>query len=181
MLLKLISNKYWLCLAFACLGLIASAQSAQSAFNSSAKEYISGNKAMAKQIALAALEQFPNDPKLNQLLKKMEDEENQDQQNQNQDQENQDNQDKKDDQQNQQNQENQDQENQDDPNNKPDDGDKKDQEEKQGEQPKPQAGKISREDAERLLEALSKEEQDVQQKVNEEKIKGKPVRTEKDW
>ncbi len=47
--------------------------------------------------------------------------------------------------------------------------------------PKPKPGQISREDAERLLEVLNKEEQAVQKKLNEKKIKGKPVNTEKDW
>ena len=52
----------------------------------------------------------------------------------------------------------------------------------QGDQPqKPQEGQISREDAERLLEALSKAEEKVQQKVNEEKVKGKKTKSEKDW
>lgn len=57
---------------------------------------------------------------------------------------------------------------------KPDDG-----EEKKESKPKP--NKISREDAERLLKALDKEEQEVQKKVNEYKVKGTPVTTEKDW
>ncbi len=56
---------------------------------------------------------------------------------------------------------------------------KDDQEE--GDKPKPRPDKISREDAQRLLEALSKEEQEVQKKINEDKIKGKPIKTEKDW
>ncbi len=47
--------------------------------------------------------------------------------------------------------------------------------------PKPKPGQISREDAERLLEVLNKEEQAVQKKLNEKKIKGQPISTEKDW
>ncbi|MDZ7845380.1 MAG: tetratricopeptide repeat protein [Owenweeksia sp.] len=46
---------------------------------------------------------------------------------------------------------------------------------------KKREAKISRQDAERLLEALSKEEQKVQKKINEKKVKGKPAQTEKDW
>lgn len=47
--------------------------------------------------------------------------------------------------------------------------------------PKTKPGQISREDAERLLEVLNKEEQQVQKKLNEKKIKGQPINTEKDW
>lgn len=47
--------------------------------------------------------------------------------------------------------------------------------------PKPVPGQISRGDAERLLEAVNKEEQKLQKELNKQKIKGQPVNTEKDW
>lgn len=56
--------------------------------------------------------------------------------------------------------------------------DKKD--DKQG-QPKPKEGGISKQRLENLLDAVNNEEKKVQDKVNAKKVKGKPVRTEKDW
>ncbi len=153
------------------------AQNAELAFDASAQEYISGSKELAKQMVMEALNKYPGDQKLTSLLAKIEEEQqNEDQQNkgqQNQDQEDKEEQDKKDseDQQNQDEQKKDDKEGQ---------GDKKEeQEQKEGKQPQPAS--ISREDAERLLEALNKEEQDIQKKVNAEKLKGKPIKTEKDW
>jgi tetratricopeptide (TPR) repeat protein len=46
---------------------------------------------------------------------------------------------------------------------------------------KPQPSGISKERVENLLEAVGNEEKKVQDKVNKEKIKGRPVPTEKDW
>ena len=47
--------------------------------------------------------------------------------------------------------------------------------------PKPQPGGISKERLENLLNAVNKEEKKVQDKVNAQKVQGKPVKTEKDW
>ena len=57
------------------------------------------------------------------------------------------------------------------------DGDKKPQNNK----PKPQEGGISKQRLENLLDAVNNEEKKVQDKVNKNKVKGKPVQTEKDW
>lgn len=48
-------------------------------------------------------------------------------------------------------------------------------------QPKPKEGGISKQRLENLLDAVNNEEKKVQDKVNAKKVKGKPVRTEKDW
>ena len=48
-------------------------------------------------------------------------------------------------------------------------------------EPKPQPGGISKERLENLLDAVNKEEKKVQDKVNAQKVKGKPIKTEKDW
>ncbi|WP_188049403.1 tetratricopeptide repeat protein [Flavobacterium sp. GP15] len=48
-------------------------------------------------------------------------------------------------------------------------------------EPKPTPGGISKERLENLLNAVNKEEKKVQDKVNAQKVKGKPVKTEKDW
>jgi tetratricopeptide (TPR) repeat protein len=62
------------------------------------------------------------------------------------------------------------------------DGDSKNpkDDQKQG-QPKPKEGGISKQRLENLLDAVNNEEKKVQDKVNAKKVKGKPVRTEKDW
>jgi Ca-activated chloride channel homolog len=137
------------------------------------------NLAYAKQ----KLEEQQNQDKQDQENQDQQDQENQDQQDQeNQDQQDQENQDQQDqenqdqegqenqdqenlDQQDQENQENQDQENQ----------DQQDQE-KQG---KPL--EISREDAQRMLDAIQQQEKDVKDKVDKKKASAAKVKTEKDW
>lgn len=58
---------------------------------------------------------------------------------------------------------------------------KKDPKPNENGEPKPAPGGISKERLENLLNAVNKEEKKVQDKVNAEKVKGKPVKTEKDW
>lgn len=48
-------------------------------------------------------------------------------------------------------------------------------------QPKPQEGGISKQRLENLLDAVNNEEKKIQDKVNKNKVKGRPVKTEKDW
>jgi tetratricopeptide (TPR) repeat protein len=64
------------------------------------------------------------------------------------------------------------------------DGDKNKKEDKpkddQG-QPKPKPGGISKQRTENLLDAVNNEEKKIQDKVNAKKVKGSPVKTEKDW
>lgn len=48
-------------------------------------------------------------------------------------------------------------------------------------QPKPRPGDIPKERLENLLDAVNNEEKKVQDKVKAQKMKGKPVQTEKDW
>ena len=62
-------------------------------------------------------------------------------------------------------------------------GDKDKKDEKPGEQgkPKPIPGGISKQRTENLLDAVNNEEKKIQDKVNAQKVKGKPVQTEKDW
>ncbi len=56
-----------------------------------------------------------------------------------------------------------------------------DQQNKQGQQPKPQPGKISKKDAERLLQALANDEKKVQAKVKEAKAKKHRVKSAINW
>jgi tetratricopeptide (TPR) repeat protein len=60
--------------------------------------------------------------------------------------------------------------------NKKDDGKPKD-----DGQPKPKPGGIPKQRMENLLDAVNNEEKKIQDKVNANKVKGSPVKTEKDW
>ena len=173
-----------------CIALYATAfaETSTQLFNPAAKEYIYGNTPVASNLVTQALSKFPDDEKL-QKLKKLIDEQQQQKKNQQkqknqdqqkQDQQNQDqkkNQDKqKDQQQNQQDQKKQqkDQQKQSDQNKeqpKPD-------QQQQPAQPK-QAGEMSPEEAQQLLDAMKQNEQD--QRANLTPFLGGPVRVEKDW
>ncbi len=64
---------------------------------------------------------------------------------------------------------------------KKDDQGKKDNKPGDQGQPKPMPGGISKQQLENLLDAVNNEEKKIQEKVNAQKAKGKPVQTEKDW
>ncbi|KAB1156003.1 tetratricopeptide repeat protein [Flavobacterium luteum] len=53
--------------------------------------------------------------------------------------------------------------------------------EKPNQKPQPKPGGISKERLQNLMDAVNNEEKKVQEKVNAQKVKGKPVQTEKDW
>lgn len=59
--------------------------------------------------------------------------------------------------------------------------DKQNEQPKEDGQPKPQPGGISKQRLENLLDAVNNEEKKIQDKVNAQKVKGKPVQAEKDW
>lgn len=48
-------------------------------------------------------------------------------------------------------------------------------------QPKPKPGDMSKQRTENLLDAVNNEEKKIQDKVNANKVKGSPVKAEKDW
>ncbi len=109
---------------------------------------------------------------------KLKEQQQQNQQNQDQ------NQDKDQDQQDQQNQDQQDQQNQDQQEqNKDQQNQQQQNQEQQGEeqQQQPQPQGISKEDAERLLEALQNQEQELQEEMKKKKAKAKSAKVEKDW
>lgn len=64
---------------------------------------------------------------------------------------------------------------------KPDDKGRNDNKSGEQGQPKPMPGGISKQRLENLLDAVNNEEKKIQDKVNAQKAKGKPVQTEKDW
>ena len=128
-----------------------------------------------------------------QQQQQQQNQENQDNQEQNQDQQQQDqNQNQQDqDQQNKEQEENQDKQNQEqqdqqqqnqEQQNK--DQQNQDQQQQNQQQAQPQEGKISKEDAERLLEALANDEKQVQEKVQKQKAqeqKAKRLKIDKNW
>ena len=60
------------------------------------------------------------------------------------------------------------------------DNDKKDEKPQDG-KPKPKPGGISEQRTQNLLDAVNNEEKKIQDKVNAQKVKEKPVQNEKDW
>lgn len=87
-------------------------------------------------------------------------------------------QDKKDDKKDQQNNQNQN-ENQD--KNKNQQADNKEEDKKDGQQKQGQQPKLSKEEAEKILQAIQNEEQKTNQKVQQKQMKVVPVKIEKDW
>ncbi|WP_016989213.1 tetratricopeptide repeat protein [Flavobacterium sp. ACAM 123] len=61
------------------------------------------------------------------------------------------------------------------------DGKNKDDKPEDQQKPKPKPGEISKQRLENLLDAVNNEEKKIQDKVNAQKVKGKPTKTEKDW
>ena len=62
-----------------------------------------------------------------------------------------------------------------------DKGENKDDKPKDEGKPKPMPGGISKQRLENLLDAVNNEEKKIQDKVNAQKVKGKPIQAEKDW
>ena len=62
-----------------------------------------------------------------------------------------------------------------------DKGDKKDEKPQDDGKPKPMPGGISKQRLENLLDAVNNEEKKIQDKVNAQKVIGKPVQSEIDW
>ncbi|MBP5589650.1 MAG: hypothetical protein J6X26_03865, partial [Bacteroidales bacterium] len=82
----------------------------------------------------------------------------------------------------QDNQDNQDQNQQDNQNQQNQDNQQENNQDQQNQSEQPVEGQMSKEDAERLLNALANEDKEVQEKVNEEKAKKAVVgRSGKNW
>lgn len=174
-----------LCVFAFILPLTLSAQTATELFNPAAREYIYGNNSVASNLVTQALGQYPTDEKLLKL-KELIEQQQQDQKNQqNQDQQNQDqqdqNQDQNQDQQNQDQQQQQDQEEQD--QQQQDQQSQEEEQEPQEAQPSEaqqhQAGEMSPEEAQQLLDAMKQNEKD--QRLDLKPYLGAPVRVDKDW
>lgn len=104
------------------------------------------------------------------------------QQQQQQQQQNQQNQDKKNDKQDKQEQQKQEDKKDDPKQDQQQQADNKEQQEKEQQQQQQKQDKLSQQDAERMLDALGKEEKDVQDKMKKERLKqAQKVKIEKDW
>jgi len=109
---------------------------------------------------------------------KDQDKENKDQQ----DQQNKDQQDQQNkDQQDQQNKDQQDQENKDQQDQQNKDQQDQQNQDQQDQQKQPQPQQISKEDAQRMLDALNQDEKETMEKINSKKVQATRVKIEKDW
>jgi|WetSurMetagenome_2_1015567.scaffolds.fasta_scaffold07808_3 hypothetical protein len=146
------------------LGQKAAGQTPVEFFIGGANYYVNGKTDEAKNVVAQGLVKYPDDKKLNALKKKIEEEKPQDNKNKkNQDQNKDQNKDQKDNK--KQNQDKQQQENQD---------------QNKNQQQQQQQG-ISKEDAQRVLDAVANDEKNVQEKVKLAKASQGKVRTVKNW
>lgn len=165
-------------------------------FNLASKEYVKQDKMQALRTLDKGLAQFPGDPKLlklaEELIKEDEKQQQEQQQEQKKDQDKKDQQekDKKDQQEkDKKDQEGQDKKDQEQKEQEQKEKEQKEQEQKQGQEgkeqepkdQKPQPGTIAPQDAMRMLEALDRQEQGVQDKVREKLRPSNPQKIEKDW
>lgn len=151
------------------------AQDAGTYFHSAANTYCKGDMAKATQTLNEGLAKYPNDPKLNKLKKKLEEEKKKEDEKKKKEEEK-----KKEDEKKKQDQQKkeEDKKNQDDKDKK-DDKNQDNKKEEQDKRPQPQQSKLSEKQAEQLLNALQQEEKKLQDK--HKKAKGTPVKVEKDW
>jgi len=91
------------------------------------------------------------------------------------------NKDKKDDQNKDKNDKDKKRDNDNDKDKKPDDKKDNGKDKKEQQQPKPQPSKLSPEQVKQLLEAMNKEENKTQKKMNAKKARGRKVKQDKDW
>lgn len=155
----------------------AFAQSADEYFHSGAQSFINADLQTAINQVQNGLDQYPNDAKLNALMEKLQEEqEKQQQQQQNQEQQNQEQQSEQEQEQNQ-NEEQQDQENQ----QQESEGENQEQQDPQemnAEQLESQ--QISKEDAEKILQALAQKEKELLKEFKKKKSAGS-AKHDKDW
>ena len=171
----MIALRYILLLAAIVLGgnaLVAQTASAEDYFNRAAKQYVKEDKVNALRTLDKALQEYPGDARLLKLAEELLKEDQQQQQQQQQQ-----DQDKK--------KEGEEEKKDGGEQEKPQDGDEKKQdrgdEEKKGDQQKPQPGKISQQEAERILDAMNRQEKEVQEKVRNRERPTPRTPIEKDW
>jgi DNA anti-recombination protein RmuC len=137
------------------------AQSATDYFHIAANHYVNAQKKVAQATIKEGIQKFPNNQKLKNLASKIEELPDPEEDQQNQDQQNQDNQNQQDQDQQQQQQDQ-----------------KKDEMQQKQQQ---QQQQISREDAQRLLDAIAQEEKELQEKLKQKERAGARPKIEKNW
>jgi|TARA_R100000388_G_scaffold95025_2_gene85730 outer membrane biosynthesis protein TonB len=158
------------------------AQSADEYFHGGAQSFINADLQTAINQVQNGLNNYPNDPKLNALMQKLQEEQEKQQQQQNQDQQQQ---------QQQQNQEQQEQEQQEQEQENEEQQEQQEQQESEGENQEEQdpqdmnpedlkSQQISKEDAEKILQALAQKEKELLKEFKKKKSDGS-AKHEKDW
>jgi Ca-activated chloride channel family protein len=150
-----------------------------------------GNSLLEAQQYAPSIEAYKNslrlnpsdeDTRYNLAYAKQKLKEEQQQQQENQDQNKDQNKDQEKDQEKNQDQQDQEQEKENDQENENDQDQEQDQQEQeQDQEQQPVPREISKEDAERMLNAIQQQEKDVKEKVDKEKAAAAKVKTEKDW
>lgn len=167
---------------FSLITILAAAQTADEYFHGGAQSYINSDLQTAITQVQQGLAQYPNDPKLNALLRKLQEEQEKQQQQQQQDQQDQDQQQQDQQDQEQQNQDQQ-QQNEDEQNQQEDqqqgDQDQQKPPEQQDGQPQ-QTREISKEEAEQILKALAQKEKELLKEFKKQKTQGSATH-DKDW
>jgi Mg-chelatase subunit ChlI len=158
------------------------AQNADDYFHLASNFYINGNAAQAMGSIAKGLQKFPTDSKLQALKNKIEEEREQQQNQQNQNEKQ--NQDQKEDQaqkdqQDQQEKEEQQRRQEQERQAAKENEQKQDEEQEQVEAEEPSEDELSKEEAERILQALQEDEKEAQKKKRPVKASGR--RTGKDW
>jgi len=157
-----------------CHTLLAQTASAEDYFNRAAKQYVKEDKVSALRTLDKGLQQHPGDPRLLKLAEELLKEEQPQQQTSPQDQ--QQKEEKQDDQQGKDDKSDQGKQDE-----KQDDGNKQDRRDESSDKPKPQPGRISPQDAERMLDAMNRQEKDVQDKVRNRQRPTPRIPIDKDW
>jgi len=155
----------------------ALAQSADQYFHNGAQSFINADLQTAINTVQQGLDQYPNDSKLNALMQKLQEEqERQQQQQQNQEQQNQDQQSQQDQQQNQNEQEQEEEQ-------QPQESEGENKGEQEAQEMNPEeldSQQISKEDAEKILQALAQKEKELLKEFKKKKSDGS-AKHEKDW
>ena len=159
----------------------AQSQTAEDYFHGGAQSFINSDLQTAIEQVQTGLNQYPDNPKLNALMQKLQEEQKkqQQQQNQNQQQQDQQNQQQQQEQQQQQNQE--EQEEQQEQNQQQSDGEEQQEQDPQQMNPEDlKSQQISKEDAEKILQALAQKEKELLKEFKKKKTDGS-AKHEKDW
>jgi DNA anti-recombination protein RmuC len=178
--MKLIPKLFFAAVLVAFSGALSSlvlAQTAESFFHGGAQTYIGGDLPLAINQVLEGLNRFPDDLKLNELLQKLQEEQEkqqqQNQQNQEQQEQEQNQEQQQQQEENQEQEQNEQQENEEQQNQEPQD------QEQQPAQPQ-NLDEMSKEEAEKILQALAQKEKELLKEFKKQKPQGSATH-DKDW